>query len=212
MPAYRLGSNGGEVARIQTRLSALGFYRGPLDGVFGGATAAAVKAFQQRETLRIDGEVGPLTWRALFAEKIPTPAIAAKPLDYKCLALTGSFETNSPVPECFAGLSGNFDGQGLSFGVLQWNFGHDSLIAAALKVDKSELMHFAASIHHPVKHVVNEPWRGMLKASVRTEAHQGSRGVVHGVTRPGRAVWDCANTFGLRGEPMCVPVSPHWRD
>ncbi len=67
MSTYRLGSNGEEVERIQARLSELGFYRGPLDGA-----------------------VGPLTWRALFGRAIPSPAIAAKPLDYKCLALTGS--------------------------------------------------------------------------------------------------------------------------
>ncbi|MDP2878723.1 MAG: peptidoglycan-binding protein [Sulfuricella sp.] len=55
MSTYRLGSNGEEVERTQTRLSELGLYRGPLDGAFGGATAAAAKAFQQSEGLQADG-------------------------------------------------------------------------------------------------------------------------------------------------------------
>lgn len=193
MTTYRLGSGGEEVSRIQVRLRALGFYRGPLDGDFGGGTEAAVKAFQHKENLRVDGQVGPITWRSLFGQDIPPPALAGKPLDYRCLALTGSIETGASVPDCFAGLSGDFDGQGLSFGALQWNFGQDSLqpllkdmlalhpavmaeifhenlpvLAAALKADKSELMNFAASIQHPVKRSVNEPWRGMFKALGRT--------------------------------------------
>jgi hypothetical protein len=49
------------------------------------------------------------------------------PLPGRCLALTGSFETGKFPPDCFCGLTGNFDGQGLSFGALQWNIGQGSL-------------------------------------------------------------------------------------
>ena len=48
-------------------------------------------------------------------------------LQYKCIKLTGSFETGKLGVEAFSGLSGNFDGQGISFGALQWNFGQGSL-------------------------------------------------------------------------------------
>lgn len=193
MATYRLGSGGDEVRRIQERLGALGLYRGPLDGDFGGGTEAAVKAFQQQNGLEVDGQVGPITWRSLFSQDIPAPAIAAQPLDYRCLALTGSIETGAAAPDCFAGLNGDFDGQGISFGVLQWNFGQHTLqpllndllaqhpalmaetfhehlpvLAAALQSDQAELMNFAASIQHPVRHSINEPWRGMFKALGRT--------------------------------------------
>ncbi len=125
---YRLGSLGPEVARIQARLAELGFYAGALDGKFGGGTEAAVRAFQRAKRLAADGEVGPRTWGNLFGgDDIMPPAIAAEPLDFRCLALTASFETDAAPPECFAGLSGDFDGQGISFGVLQWNFGQGSL-------------------------------------------------------------------------------------
>jgi hypothetical protein len=197
MSVYRLGSTGAEVVRIQKRLAALQFYRGPLDGVFGGGTDAAVRAFQKSKKLQIDGVVGPETWRALFRKAIPVPALASKPLNLRCLALTGTFETGQGPPECFAGLSGDFDGQGVSLGVLQWNFGQDSLqpllqeaiskhpramqtvfqshldvLRAALAADKAEVMRFARSIQDPIQHRVNEPWRGMFKSLCRTEEFQ----------------------------------------
>ncbi len=107
MVFYKVGSMGDEVKRIQERLGSLGFYKGLIDGDFGGGTEAAVKALQKTKGLTVDGIVGQITWNALFEEEIPKPVIFSKPLDYKCLALTGSFETGRGVPECFAGLSGH---------------------------------------------------------------------------------------------------------
>jgi len=52
---------------------------------------------------------------------------AASPLARRVLALTASFETGRRFPDCFAGISGDFDGQGLSWGALQWNFGKGTL-------------------------------------------------------------------------------------
>lgn len=197
MVIYKTGSKGDEVKRIQERLKALGYYKGPIDGDFGGGTESAVKAFQKAKKVAIDGTVGPITWNALLEEEITKPSIASKPLDYKCLALTGSFETGKGIPECFAGLSGDFDGQGISLGVLQWNFGQDSLqpllkemiskypkvakaifqenhdvLVSALSSEKQELMTFARSIQHPVKHYIYEPWRGLFKSLGRTEEFQ----------------------------------------
>jgi hypothetical protein len=53
--------------------------------------------------------------------------IAGQSLAYRCLALTAGFETGTTPPECFAGLAGDFDGQAMSFGVLQWNLGQGTL-------------------------------------------------------------------------------------
>ena len=127
MAVYQMGSHGKEVKSIQRKLKEKGFYQGPVDGDFGGGTYAAVKSFQAAKKLEVDGKVGPTTWKALMETVIAKPAIWSKPLDYKCLALTGSIETGKGVPDCFAEIAGDFDGQGISFGACQWNFGQKTL-------------------------------------------------------------------------------------
>jgi uncharacterized protein YraI len=62
--------------------------------------------------------------------------IAGQTLAYRCLALTAGFETGTTPPECFAGLAGDFDGQGMSFGVLQWNLGQGTLQPMFQKIDR----------------------------------------------------------------------------
>jgi N-acetylmuramoyl-L-alanine amidase len=59
------------VKAIQRALKALGLSPGPIDGVYGPQTVAAVRAFQVDKGLVPDGEVGPKTARAL---KIDLPA------------------------------------------------------------------------------------------------------------------------------------------
>jgi peptidoglycan hydrolase-like protein with peptidoglycan-binding domain len=65
--AIRKGDRGAAVEDIQRRLIVLGAELGPtgVDGVFLGATYAAVHAFQGDHRLGEDGEVGPETWAAL---------------------------------------------------------------------------------------------------------------------------------------------------
>lgn len=62
----RPGATGPRVVTIQNRLRALNYYTGPIDGVYGSGTTAAVSAFQAKNTLLIDGKVGQLTNDALF--------------------------------------------------------------------------------------------------------------------------------------------------
>lgn len=61
------GSKGSIVEELQRRLEDEGFEPGPIDGVFGKKTRAAVVAFQKSCGLQPDGICGPLTWRALFS-------------------------------------------------------------------------------------------------------------------------------------------------
>lgn len=59
-----LGSAGGAVKIAQVGLAAKG-HPVAVDGVYGPATAAAVRAFQAECGLSVDGVVGPVTWSAL---------------------------------------------------------------------------------------------------------------------------------------------------
>ena len=63
--SLKLGSTGDQVKALQKTLAALGFDLGPADGDFGMRTDSAVRAFQRKAGLTVDGEVGPLTWKVL---------------------------------------------------------------------------------------------------------------------------------------------------
>lgn len=62
---------------IQRRLAALGFSPGPMDGVRGRLTIAAVKAFQRSTGLEADGLAGPRTLALLFGAQSATRRSAA---------------------------------------------------------------------------------------------------------------------------------------
>ncbi len=50
---------------IQTKLKRWGYYNGAVDGIYGSQTRAAVRYFQQKNGLAMDGIVGPKTAAAL---------------------------------------------------------------------------------------------------------------------------------------------------
>ncbi len=66
-PTLRLGSTGADVERLQRDLIQLGYNIGAVDGTFDAQTEDAVKAFQQKNNLNVDGVVGPQTGRTLGA-------------------------------------------------------------------------------------------------------------------------------------------------
>jgi N-acetylmuramoyl-L-alanine amidase len=67
MRLYRLNDSGEAVRDIQDRLEALGYPTGPDHrGEYGEGTVAAVNRFQESRGLRVDGIVGPESWRALY--------------------------------------------------------------------------------------------------------------------------------------------------
>lgn len=52
------GSKGEDVSALQSTLASLGLYDGPIDGIFGSGTKAAVEAYQKETGLKADGIVG----------------------------------------------------------------------------------------------------------------------------------------------------------
>lgn len=59
------GSRGELVKQVQTKLKSWGYYTGSVDGIFGSGTESAVKAFQKKNGLTVDGIVGKKTAAAL---------------------------------------------------------------------------------------------------------------------------------------------------
>ncbi|MDD4850017.1 MAG: peptidoglycan-binding protein [Gemmiger sp.] len=75
----REGSSGTPVRALQYYLRLLAAYYGDqpsvtVDGVFGAATTAAVKAWQRRMGLAVDGIVGRVTWQSIYNNAISLAA------------------------------------------------------------------------------------------------------------------------------------------
>lgn len=74
------GATGDAVKDLQRRLRSFGIKTGPADGQFGGATEAAVKQFQRKAGLVVDGVAGPqvlakLKQKTIFVQdQFETPA------------------------------------------------------------------------------------------------------------------------------------------
>ena len=132
---------GEDVLAVQLRLRDLGHAVGQTDGMFGGRTEAAVRAFQQARGLKADGIVGPLTWNALFEARAQDAAFEKvnaaleelrQPHQYRdsvSWSLTpkgvlidgGAAETFGGAPRTVRGVWGRFgasiEAWGLKFGV-----------------------------------------------------------------------------------------------
>lgn len=61
----KYGSRGQEVTTIQTKLKRWGYYNGNIDGIYGSQTLAAVKYFQRKNGLTVDGIAGTKTLQAM---------------------------------------------------------------------------------------------------------------------------------------------------
>ena len=61
----KYGSRGDEVTQIQTKLKRWGYYNGNIDGIYGSQTQEAVRYFQRKNGLTVDGIAGPATLKAM---------------------------------------------------------------------------------------------------------------------------------------------------
>lgn len=71
----RPGMSGDDVKSVQSRLKALGYYTGTVDGNYGTGTMAAVASFQLRNNLSADGVAGKRTYKKLYSSDA-LPAIS----------------------------------------------------------------------------------------------------------------------------------------
>lgn len=83
------GASGGEVQELQRRLKMWGYYTGAVDGIYGSGTTEAVKYFQRKNGLVVDGIAGKATFEALGMMD------SAKVLENQGSSNTGSSSSSS---------------------------------------------------------------------------------------------------------------------
>lgn len=84
----KYGSRGEEVRQIQTKLKRWGYYNGNVDGIYGSQTQEAVRYFQRKNGLTVDGIAGPNTLKAMgiFNSSNSTSSISSNSSDLNLLA------------------------------------------------------------------------------------------------------------------------------
>ena len=124
--AFRRGAKGDLVSVLQRGLQAQGFDPGGVDGDFGGRTETAVRAFQGGAGRPVTGAVEAADWESVVGQPWPE-------LFTRCLQLTARFEGHS-----YGKVVGNFDGAGLTWGVIGFTLQHGGLGSLVLEADAGE--------------------------------------------------------------------------
>ena len=117
------GGRGKGIELLQERLQQLGYLAEP-EAVFAAATLKAVRGFQRDRGLKVDGIVGPRTWKRLFPALKPSREYLDGVLYGGCQVFDDLDEVVAAVAAneggAFDALQLNADGEGLSWGILQW--------------------------------------------------------------------------------------------
>jgi len=103
------------IKSVQARLNAQGFSAGPADGIWGNQTEAALRKWQESHHIEPTGTLDEETWEELM--RAPLPALSER-----ALQLTGAWEGTG-----YGRTNGNFDGQGITWGVVGFTWGNGEL-------------------------------------------------------------------------------------
>lgn len=120
------GVHGELVEKIQRQLTELGFDPKGIDGDFGSNTRKAVSAFQKTNGLESTGEVDVTTWQRLMGISIPS-------VRDRSLQLTAAFEGHD-----FPLAQGNWDGAGLTWGIIGFTLKHGEVSKIILEIFNRE--------------------------------------------------------------------------
>lgn len=114
------GDSGTNVVKIQQALEYLGYYDGAIDGRYGAATVAAVKAFQSKRGMKADGIAGESTIRVIFGESAASTSSSAK---YKTEVLDWYADNVSKVIPKKARFTVKDVATGKTFQMVRWSGG-----------------------------------------------------------------------------------------
>ena len=119
------GARGDLVWKAQERLTEQGFDPNGVDGKFGGGTVRAVRAFRLAKRLEPGEELDAVTWRRLTGERVP-------PIRDRVLQLTAAWEGHG-----FTLAEGNYDGAGITWGIIGFTLQHGEIPAIVLDCDRT---------------------------------------------------------------------------
>jgi len=131
------------IQTVQAKLNAAGFNAGAVDGVWGNKTMAALRAWQSANNIQPTGEVNDATWSGLTGNSVPD-------LSQRALQLTGDWEGTG-----YGGANGNFDGQGITWGVVGFTWGNGELQRILAEVQSRYPATFAKAFGNLAAQIVN---------------------------------------------------------
>src|SRR6185369_2356235 len=121
-PLFARGAKGHLIGRVQRALAGPGFYTGAIDGDYGAGTERAVGEYQHASGVPVTGRVDDGAWTGLMHSDIPA-------LFERCLQLTARIEGHG-----FTMVAGNFDGAGLTWGIIGFTLKGGELTAIIREV------------------------------------------------------------------------------
>src|SRR3989442_10151224 len=114
-PLFSRGAKGHLITRLQRALSGSCFYTGTVDGDYGPGTERAVGEYQDGKNVPATGRVDDEAWTGLMHSEIPA-------LFERCLQLTARLEGHG-----FTMVAGDFDGAGLTWGIIGYTLKHGEI-------------------------------------------------------------------------------------
>ena len=108
----KYGSRGTEVRTIQEKLKRWGYYSGSVDGIYGSQTVSAVKSFQKKNRLTVDGIAGTQTLKAMGITSSSSSSSSSNTGQVAVAAVVLNRVKSSKFPNSISGVvyqSGAFD-------------------------------------------------------------------------------------------------------
>ncbi|MGD8782608.1 MAG: peptidoglycan-binding protein [Ignavibacteria bacterium] len=117
---------GGIISDIQKTLTGKGFDTKGVDGIYGTNSYKAVSEFQSQNGLDVNGAIDLDTWDKLMQQDIPT-------IQQRALQLTAAFEGHG-----FSKVVGNFDGAGITWGIIGFTLKFGGIKDIIISVNQSD--------------------------------------------------------------------------